>query len=117
MTSVRYTTRSKYLPELERWLLQIENTLRTGEAHSTVLEPRTGFVRQAIRLHILREEHEVFRSDWPYKCDTFPARIKALATALRNSNLYGIYQSSHHDGTLELQLIGEAPESLHVLHQ
>lgn len=84
----------------------LESAFQTGEALSIVVEPRTGFVRQEAQLEIMCDEHEIFGTDWPHGNATFPSRLKALATALRNCGFYGRFQSSHHGGRIELRKLG-----------
>lgn len=45
---------------------------------------------------------EGFQSDWPYKANTFPCRIKALAQALFYQSLFGSYRASHVAGRISL---------------
>ena len=103
MQMITYSTHSRYLPELERWLSANERSIETGAELSTSLQPRTGFARQEAMLRIISSEHRHFQSDWPYGKTTFPSRLKALATALRNLGLFGAYHSSHCAGDIRLR--------------
>lgn len=109
MQKIRYSTRSQYLLAFETWLSTKGSAIKSGDTVSTFVEPQTGFVGQDAQLEVISDDHECFKSDWPYGKETFPSRLKVLATAIRNCGLYGRYQSSHHAGKMELRKIEPPP--------
>ena len=105
MQRIRYSRRSKYLHVFEQWVRAGTCAITAGDKLSTVVEPRTAFVRQQAQIEIMRDDSEFFETDWPYAKATFLSRLKALARAIRNHELYGRYQLLQHAGKMEMRKI------------
>ena len=57
----------------------------------------------SIRVKIEKSQTLEFPADWESKDWTrFPARIRAAATALRDTSHFGTFDISHQDGTLRI---------------
>ena len=66
--------------------------------------PKTGGYGGTVRVTIRSATEAEFEADLELNDWTrFPARIRAAATALRESGRLGSYQVKHHDGTLEVR--------------
>ncbi len=94
------TGRSQFYP------LVLEALRESGIRWPVVLEfPKSGGYDGTVKVTIgsateaeFEADHEL--TDWT----RFPTRIRAAATALRDSGRLGSYQVKHNDGTLEVHL-------------
>ena len=62
----------------------------------------------ALQITISQDDQGFFNTDWEYQDQDwthFPARIRALATSLRDHSLWGNYLAFHDDGEVELEKI------------
>jgi hypothetical protein len=62
-----------------------------------------------LQITISQDDQGFFSTDWAYQDQDwtrFPARIRAVATSLRDSNLWGNYLVFPDDGEIELEKIG-----------
>ncbi len=79
----------------------IQNT--AGDFPVTVDFHIGGGYSGSIRVKIEKSQAPVFEADWESNDWTrFPARIRAAATALRDTNTFGTFSITHQDGTLQI---------------
>jgi hypothetical protein len=65
--------------------------------------PVAGGYNGRIRVKIAKSNADEFHADWESQDWTrFPARIRAAATALRDTNHFGVFVISHQAGTLRI---------------
>ena len=104
-TEVSYLKQSgKFLVILTTKIEQFSNTLKNKVGISFEIDYRGGYVAKNMIIEIPNDDKLFFIAHWSGKDVTrFPARIKALATALRDCSLYGQFDVSHESGKFTLR--------------
>jgi hypothetical protein len=95
--------RGSFLSKFVTWILEYTQELDRGQTITLDLEKPGGYPARDLRIEIVGNDSGFFETDWEYQDWTrFPARVRALATALRDAQLWGRYQVSHSEGEVEL---------------
>lgn len=101
---IAFATRSKFLKVCENVISKNLVELDSGGVVHVGLEE--GGYNGRVIVEILPNDRSFFETDWESKDPTrFPARIKAAATALKNSGCEGRYEISHLDGSLSIKSV------------
>ncbi len=99
---ISFASCSKFLPDFAAALSDQSVQLDSGE--TIRLELESGGYAAATTITIHPHDRETFETEWESSDPTrFPARIKALATALMQARCYGRFSVSHNDGLVELR--------------
>ncbi len=95
--------RGSFLPKFASWILECTQELEQGQTITLDLGKTGGYPAKDLLIEIAGNEPGFFGTEWEYQDWTrFPARVRALATALRDAQLWGRYQVSHSEGEVEL---------------
>ena len=104
---IRHAGRSDFMTTCEFALRRSQTALEAGQV---VRIPLTaGGYKGRVVISIDREASYDFNAEWTGSDTTrFPARPKALATALMNCNFPGHFEVAYVDGFLEVRKLKEA---------
>jgi len=95
-----------FRPKFSKWIGQVKDQIKKGSIVQTDLQKAGGYPGENIKITIMQHDIKNFDTDWEYEDPTrFPARIKALATALQDNWMWGTYLVSHNDGIIKLRKI------------
>jgi len=93
-----------FRPKLSRWVSQVKEQIEEGLKVQMDLQKAGGYPGVNIKITIMQDNIKYFDTDWEYEDWTrFPARIRALATALQDNWMWGTYLVSHDNGLVELR--------------
>ena len=94
------------MPIFDDWIDKNIDLIFNQDVVHIAIEPRSGFVKQKAEIGISEDSIE-FDSNWKYKSNNFPTRVKALAKALHNRKVFGAFQVTHHAGNVTLKKIDQ----------
>ena len=95
-----------FRPKLSEWVDQTKEQIEEGSVVQTDLKKAGGYAGENIKITIKNNIINEFETDWEYKDPTrFPARIRALATVLKDKRMWGSYFVSHKDGIISLRKV------------
>ena len=98
--------RGSFRPKFDVWITERKVKINEGTKLRVDLRKTGGYPAKDLQITISQDGQNFFQTDWEYQDWTrFPARIRALATSLRDQNLWGKYLVSHNDGEIELRKI------------
>ena len=100
---IKYNIRpSAFLPSSKAALQQNSHTIQRGGL--VLVNFASGGYNGHVKITIDPQNPSTFITDWSNTDATrFPARIKAAATALRDSGYVGRFEIRHLDGALEMR--------------
>jgi len=93
-----------FRPKLSEWVVQLKEQIEAGSIIQSDLKKAGGYVGENIKITIKKDIIKEFETDWKYQDPTrFPARIRALATVLKDNWMWGTYFVSRKDGMISLR--------------
>jgi hypothetical protein len=99
---INYASRSRFLADCEAAIRGSRDDLSQGTVVRISLE--SGGYQGNVVVDIRAGDPQSFGTDWTGNDPSrFPARIKAVATALFNCGCCGRYRVSHEDGIIQLE--------------
>lgn len=99
---INYAMRSKFTVLCQQHLAAQQSQLKAGRVVSIPLE--AGGYSGQVTVTIQADDTTAFETNWKGNDATrFPARIKAVATALRDCGGTGAFMISHADGMVSVQ--------------
>jgi hypothetical protein len=99
--------RGSFRPKFYAWITKHKMEISEGAILRINLGKTGGYPAEGLRITLSQADQSFFRTDWDYHDWTrFPARIRALATSLRDQNLWGTYLTFHNNGKVALEKIG-----------
>jgi hypothetical protein len=104
LMEIAYATRSRFLMNCQEVINRRRSDLEDGLPLRFEFEP--GGYGGRVIVTISAADEQSFGTDWESNDPSrFPARIKAVATALFNCACFGRFEVSHDDGVLEIRRI------------
>ena len=95
-----------FRPKLSKWIGQVKLQIEEGSTVKMDLQKGGGYPGENIKITIVKDDIKNFDTDWEHQDPTrFPARIRALATALQDNWMWGTYLASHNDGVIKLRKV------------
>ena len=94
-----------FRPKLSKWIGQVKEQIEEGFIVQTDLQKAGGYPGENIKIIIMQDDIKNFYTDWGQILCDFPARIRALATALQDNLMWGTYLASHHDGIIKFRKV------------
>lgn len=107
VTELRYPSRSHFLPECARVVMERRDELLAGKVITVRLSPQ-GYNRQTVAL-IERDSPRSFWIDKKSDPTRFSARIRAAAYALFRQGYFGCFEIIHDTGMLTIRAISFTP--------
>ena len=99
--------RGSFRPKFEDSITEHKLEITEGARLRINLGKTGGYTAHGLQITISQDDQGFFQTDWKYQDWTrFPARIRALATSLKDQNLWGNYLVFHDEGEVELEKIG-----------
>ena len=99
--NIAYAVRSKFTAPCQESITDQQEALNTRQLIAVALEPGGYAAKVIVTVHASSSTE--FETDWSAGDPTrFPVRIKAAATALRNSGNFGRFEISHSNGLLSI---------------
>ena len=93
-----------FRPKLSKLIGQVKDQIKKGSIVQMDLQRAGGYADENIKITIKNDMINEFETDWEYQDPTrFPARIRALATALQDNRMWGTYFVSHNDGIIKIR--------------
>ena len=99
---------------MAEWVHAHRAEIEAGHEINLDLGFRTEFAGKMARI-MIGENSVSFETDWKWAPNTFPPKLKALAQALRNDGIVGIFATKYQDGKITIQKVTQT--SLGVLTQ
>ena len=98
--------KGSFRPKFDVWVTERKREINEGVKLRVNLGKTGGYPAENLEITISQHDQNFFETDWEYKDWTrFPARIRALATSLKDQDLWGKYLTSHIDGEIELRKV------------
>jgi len=96
--------RGSFRPKFDVWLAEHNLEVAEGAGLKIKLGKTWGYPAHDLHITISQEDQSFFNTDWEFDDWTrFPARIRAVATSLRDHKLWGIYLVFSDDGEVVLE--------------
>jgi hypothetical protein len=112
-TEISYPKRSSFLDALKEEINRKKQALLSGAKIECYLGQKGGYKAQ-LTLYITYHS-TVFCTDWvSTDLSRFPARIKAMALALYELNLNGIFEVNHQNGVITVKLLNPKSDDIAV---
>ncbi len=93
-----------FRPKLSKWIGQVKEQIEEGSI--VLFAEAGGYPAVNVKITIMQDNIKYFDTDWEYEDWTrFPARIRALSTALQDNWMWGTYLVSHNDGIIKLRKV------------
>jgi len=105
---INYPSRSKFLEDCVEAITKNKNALFQGIPISITFS--SGGYNGEIKITIEKTDSISFQTDWVSSDPSrFPARIRAVASALFRQNCFGDYLISHYSGTITIRYLKSSP--------
>ena len=105
MQSIKHLIKaSTFLEDITPKITEKSHSISSGESVELTFEKDGGYPCPEITIRIDSATPDKFATSWTGSDPTrFPARVKAVATALRDLGMNGVFQVSYKDGKLSIQ--------------
>lgn len=107
---IKHAKNSEFRDEIINHLKDFKDSIINGKEIQFRLSKDGGYEFREHFLNIVTEEDEFFYTNWIGQDPTrFPARVKALALALRDLKLIGVFEATHEDGNFKVNILDINP--------
>ena len=100
--------RGSFRPKFEDWITEHKLEIAEGARLRISWGKIWSYPAHTLQITLSQEDQGFFNTDWEYQDQDwtrFPARIRALATSLRDNNIWGNYLVLHDDGEVVLEIM------------
>lgn len=103
---IKHVINSDFLDDIKQQLLIFKENINAGHEAEIKLSTGGGYEFAKHLLQIKRSDNEYFYTTWSGLDKTrFPARVKALAVALKECEIRGIFKICYKDGLFSLKIL------------